>query len=253
MLLGVAAAALAAMVPVGVPAALRRPATSAAAADLRPDLARYRQADLELAGSGGARPGVVFMGDSITQLWPLAASFPRQGYLDRGIAGQTSGQILGRFGQDVMDLDPRVVVLLAGSNDLRLDLPASLTEANLARMVALAHSARIAVVLCTLPPVRHFPSAEMLGPRETAAQEAARLQGQAQALNGWIRSYAAGHGLALVDYYGALAGPDGGWGPGLTADGIHPSLAGYARMAPLVQRAIDPLLVSPPPPARSDH
>lgn len=234
------------MVHVGAPAALGRGSSAAGASALAPDLGRYRLADLRLSPPAPGRPRVVFMGDSITALWHLGRSFPGRGYLDRGISGQTSGQILDRFTQDVLDLSPRAVVLLAGSNDLRLDLPTAQTEADLARMVELAQGRGIAVVLGTLPPLEHFPAFDLVGPRQAPAAEAARLEREVGALDTWIRAYAAAHHVGLVDYYRVLAGPDRGWGPGLSVDGVHPSRAGYARMASLVQRAVAAALAAPP-------
>lgn len=216
---------------------------SPAAASGSADLAAYRAADRRLAASlGRRRPPAVFMGDSITQYWELSRSFPGRGFVDRGIAGQTSVQILGRFDQDVVSLRPRVVVLLAGTNDLRLDVPAATTEADIARMAALARTHRIGVVLATLPPVSGFPAGWLPGGREGPGDTRAALARRVAALNAWIVSFAGAHHLAVARYHAVLAGPDRGWGGGLTRDGVHPSAAGYARMAPVAARALDAVL-----------
>lgn len=197
------------------------------------NLARYREADLQLGRGGTHR--VVFIGDSITELWKLETSFPGAPYINRGISGQTSSQILLRFRQDAIDLHPSVVVILAGTNDIAGNTgPATLTqiEGNLESMAELARANHIGVVLCSVPPsVNYWWHPRLPNP-------AARIA----ALNRWLEAYAASKHYFYVNYYAAMKDAAGGFKHGLSVDGVHPSPAGYAVMAPLAQAGIDEAL-----------
>ncbi len=196
------------------------------------DLAHFHAADQQLGTPAAGTPRVVFIGDSITEGWKLEKSFPGKPYVNRGISGQTSAQILLRFRQDAIDLDPKVVVILAGTNDLAENTgPATLPqiEGNLESMADLARANRIAVVLCSvLPSVHYWWHAELPDP-------AARIA----ALNQWLKAYAAREHYVYVDYYAAMKDAAGGLPHNLSPDGVHPSAAGYAVMASLVQAGID--------------
>jgi acyl-CoA thioesterase I len=197
------------------------------------NLARYRAANLQLASKGSHR--VVFMGDSITEAWKLETSFPGKSYVNRGISGQTTSQILLRFRQDAIDLHPSVVVILAGTNDLAGNTgPATLRqiEGNLESMAQLARANHIAVVLCSVLPTVHYswhPQVPNPAPRIAA-------------LNKWLQAYAAREHHPYVNYYAAMKDAAGAFKPGLSADGVHPLPAGYAVMAPLAQAGIDEAL-----------
>jgi lysophospholipase L1-like esterase len=197
------------------------------------NLARYRAANLQLGPATAGR--VVFIGDSITEGWKLDSSFPGKSYINRGISGQTTSQILLRFRQDAIDLHPRVVVILAGTNDLAGNTgPATLAqiEGNLESMAQLASANHIKVVLCSvLPAVHYFWHPQLPNPA-----------GRIGALNGWLRAYAARDHYVYVDYYAAMKDAAGGPKPGLSKDGVHPLPAGYAIMAPLAQAGIDKAL-----------
>lgn len=197
------------------------------------NLARYRAEDLKL-GSGSTHR-VVFIGDSITEGWKLETSFPGKPYVNRGISGQTSSQILLRFRQDAIDLHPRVVVILAGTNDIAGNTgPTTLaqTEGNLESMAQLGRANHIAVVLCSVPPsVRYWWHPQLQNPAPRIA-----------ALNKWLEAYAAKEHIPYVNYYAAMKDAAGGYKPGLSADGVHPASAGYAVMAPLAQIGIDEAL-----------
>lgn len=197
------------------------------------NLARYRAANLQLGPATAGR--VVFMGDSITEGWKLDGSFPGKPYINRGISGQTTSQILLRFRQDVIDLHPRVVIILAGTNDIAGNTgPATLTqiEGNLESMAQLASANHIKVVLCSvLPAVHYFWHPQLPNPA-----------GRIAALNGWLRAYAARDHYIYVDYYDAMKDASGGMKHGLSKDGVHPLPAGYAIMAPLAQAGIDKAL-----------
>ena len=197
-------------------------------------LSRFREADLELGPPAPGQDRVVFMGDSITQGWNLERSFPGKPYINRGISGQTSPQMLLRFRQDVIDLQPKVVVILAGTNDIAENtgpMTPEETEGNLMSMAELARANGIRVVLCSVLPSVDFPWHRGLDP-------APRIVG----LNKWIRNYAAEKGYVYVDYYSAMKDAQGGLPPTLSRDGVHPLPAGYAIMAPLAEAGIEKAL-----------
>jgi acyl-CoA thioesterase I len=194
-------------------------------------LNRYREANAALPPPAREKR-VVFMGDSITEGWArfFAAEFPGKAYVNRGISGQTTPQMLVRFRQDVIALRPAAVVILAGVNDIAGNTgPATveMIEDNLMSMIDLARANGIAVVLCSLLPANRFPWRPDLAP----AQEIVLL-------NSWMRRYAARRGLTFVDFHAAMADQQQGLPSELSADGVHPNEAGYRVMAPLVERGI---------------
>jgi lysophospholipase L1-like esterase len=174
---------------------------------------------------------VVFFGDSITSRWETASFFAGKPYIDRGIPEQTTSQMLLRFRQDVIDLRPKAVVILAGSNDV-LDfnnpVATKIAEGNIESMVELAKLHGIRVILCSLPPTNHRNGVHNLDFSENV-----------RALNLWLRNYSAKEGLSYVDYYAALDDGTGTMKDGMSVDGVHPSESGYRIMGPLVQVAID--------------
>ena len=195
-----------------------------------PDLAKYREDDTKLGPPAKGEARVVFLGDSITEFWALSGSFPGKPYVNRGISGQTTPQILLRFRQDVIALKPRVVVILAGTNDIAENTgPTTLAaiEDNLASMVDLAKRNGIRVVLSSLVPALRYPWKPELAPVE-----------KIRALNDWIKDYAAKEGLVFLDYHSAMANDKRGLRAELSEDGVHPNQAGYAVMAPLAEKAI---------------
>ncbi|HET7103902.1 MAG TPA: SGNH/GDSL hydrolase family protein [Terracidiphilus sp.] len=197
-------------------------------------LARFRDEDASL---GPPKPGenrVVFMGDSITQGWHLDQSFPGKPYINRGISGQTSPQMLVRFRQDVIHLQPKAVVILAGTNDIAENTgPETMEqiEDNLASMADLATANDIRVVLCSVTPATDFWWHRGLHPAP-----------KIDALNTWIQSYAAKKGYVFVDYHSALKDSEDGLPRNLSPDGVHPLPAGYAIMARLVEAGIEKAL-----------
>jgi lysophospholipase L1-like esterase len=175
---------------------------------------------------------VVFMGDSITQLWSLhdAGFFAGKPYVNRGIAGQTTPQMLVRFRPDVIDLKPRVVHIMAGTNDIAGNTGPTTQEAiagNLVSMCELARAHGIAIVLGAVPPTRDFPWHVGLAPA-----------GKIRALNDWVRGYAHANRIVYADYHTPLADPDGGMKAALSGDGVHPNTAGYAVMDPIATEAV---------------
>jgi lysophospholipase L1-like esterase len=195
-------------------------------------LERYRADNAALGPPKSGEKRVVFMGNSITEGWAkfFPTMFPGKPYVGRGISGQTTPQMLVRFRQDVIALEPAVVVLLAGTNDIAGNTGPStleMIEDNLASMTELAKANGIAVVLSSVTPVFDYPWKKGLEP-------APRIV----ALNAWIKQYAQQHGAVYVDYHSALADGRQGFKADLAPDGVHPNEAGYRVMAPLVERAI---------------
>ena len=199
-----------------------------------PWLGRFKEADLALPAPAAGETRVVFMGDSITQGWHLDQSFPGKPYINRGISGQTTPQMVLRFHQDVVALKPSVVIILAGTNDVAGNtgpMTAEETENNIAAMAEMATANGIRVVLCSITPAFDFP----WRPGQTPAPRIA-------AINGWIKTYAAAHNYPYVDYYTAMKDERNGLPATLSHDGVHPLPAGYAVMAPLAQAGIDAAL-----------
>ena len=194
-------------------------------------LAHFKEADAML---GAPKPGedrVVFMGDSITEGWKLDQAFPGKPYVNRGISGQTTPQMLARFRQDVIDLQPKVVVILGGTNDIAGNTgPMTLeqTEGNLASMADLASANGIRVVLCSVLPALDYWWAPGLEPAPKIAQ-----------INAWLKNFAARKGYVYVDYYSAMKDDHGGLPATLSGDGVHPLPAGFAVMTPLAEAGIE--------------
>ena len=197
-----------------------------------PGLNQFREDDERLPP---AEPGrVVFLGDSITIGWKDRggnAFFPGKPYVNRGISGQTTPQMLIRFQQDVVALKPAAVVILAGINDIAGNtgpMTLAMTEANFKSMIAIAEANHIRVIVSSVLP---SSSIAWRGGRNPAQQ--------VRDLNAWLQQYATNHGCTWLDYYSALADSEGGMKPGLSKDGVHPTPAGYAVMTPLAEAAIE--------------
>ena len=194
------------------------------------NLCRYRAENAALAKQ--RRPRAVFIGDSITENWPAAdPGFFTGGVVGRGISGQTSPQMLLRFYADVVALHPRVVHILAGTNDLAGNTGPTTAQDyrnNVMAMTELALANGIRVVLGAIPPADHFSWRPELRPAAQLAE-----------LNDWLRHYAAARRVTFVDYYSLLAAKDGSMRADLTHDGVHPHRAGYALMRTLAERAIE--------------
>jgi acyl-CoA thioesterase I len=202
-------------------------------------LSRYGSDDSELPAPAPGEPRVVFLGDQIVEAWGANGRpfFPGRPYINRGITGQTTGQMLVRFRQDVIALKPKVVVIMGGTNDLTGVLGPG-TEGtvgdNITSMTELSRTNGIRVVLASLTPVCDC----------FKEQTAVRPQGKIIGLNGWLRDYAKASGAVYVNYYSALVeGRD--FKQALTADGLLPNDAGYQVMSRLVEQAIAAALASP--------
>jgi len=197
-------------------------------------LARYREANAKLGPPAGGESRVVFFGDSITDLWKLEDSFPGKPYVNRGIGGQTTPQMLVRFRQDVIDLHPKVVVILAGTNDIAGNTgPMSNEdiEANYASLAELARLNGIRVVYSSVLPVHNYTDRS----KDFFAQ---RPPKRILELNNWLRDYCAKNKIVYLDYFSALVDEPGMLKKDLAEDGLHPNAAGYKIMAPLAEAAI---------------
>ena len=225
--------------PPGSPAAQRlEEYRQSKAATLRDDfgeLARYRVANASLKPIARDEKRVVFFGDSITDMWNLAEYFPGKPYINRGISGQTTPQMLLRFRQDVIALAPKVVVILAGTNDIAGNTgPMSLEdiEANYASMADLARANSIRVVFSSILPVHNYTP-------ESQDFFAQRSPQKIVELNRWLKSYSAEHGEVYLDYFSPMVDEKGLLKRDLAEDGLHPNKAGYSIMAPLAAAAIE--------------
>jgi lysophospholipase L1-like esterase len=210
-----------------------------------PNLARYREANAKLVPAAAREKRVIFLGDSITDMWAeprFGGFFPGKPYVDRGISGQTTPQMLIRFRPDVIALKPKVVVILAGTNDLAGNTgPMSLAEieGDLASMAELARSNGIRVVLASVLPVSNYGHDDEGHPID---MRISRSPEKILELNAWIKKYAAEKGHVYLDYFSATVDEHGLLKKELSADGLHPNAAGYAVMAPLAEKAIQATL-----------
>jgi len=198
------------------------------------NLTRYAAANRQLGAPATGAPRVLLIGDSITDFWPTAdpAFFAGRpyAYVGRGISGQTSPQMLLRFRQDVLDLHPAVVVILAGTNDVAENTGPYQPQAtlnNLMSMAELALAHGIRVVLCSVLPAAEFPWRKQLRPAP-----------QIVALNAQIKAYARQQHFQYLNYHAALADERQGLKPAFANDGVHPTLAGYRVMEPLLTQAV---------------
>jgi len=201
-----------------------------------PMLAKYRETDLKLGAPAGENR-VVFMGDSITEGWHIEGPngyFPGKPYFNRGISGQTTPQMVLRFRQDVIDLKPKAVVILGGTNDIAGNTgPETVEEIEgyIESMTELATASGIKVVLCSITPAFDYPWKPGMEPAPKIL-----------AVNAWMKGLAADKGFVYVDYHAAMKDARDGLPATLSHDGVHPTAAGYAVMAPLVQAGIDKAL-----------
>jgi len=198
-----------------------------------PNLARYAEENAKLAPPKPGENRVVFMGDSITDAWgrKYGKFFPGKPYVNRGISGQTTPQMLIRFRPDVIALKPKAVVILAGTNDIAGNTgPMTLEQiqGNLMSMVELAKANGIRVVLASLLPVCDYikPQTERRPPEKI------------RALNAWMKEYARKNKLVYLDYHSAMVDDKQMFKRELTYDGLHPNEAGYDLMLPLAEKAV---------------
>lgn len=196
------------------------------------NIKKYEEANSKVKAPAANEKRVVFMGNSITDFWINTDSsfFAGKTYFDRGISGQTTGQMLVRFREDVINLKPAVVVILAGINDIAENNGPSKLEdvfGNIASMAELAKANHIKVVLSSVMPAFAFPWRPSINPVP-----------KVKALNEMIKAYADKNNIVYLDYFTAMADSRRGLPANLSKDGVHPNLEGYKVMEPLAEKAI---------------
>jgi acyl-CoA thioesterase-1 len=202
------------------------------------NVAKYHDANIHLAPPAAGEKRVVFFGDSITEAWAGDPNFfPGKSYIGRGISGQTTVQMLIRFQDDVINLHPAVVVILAGTNDIAENngpITLEAIEANLETMAKLAQANGIKPILCSVLPAFDYPWHPGLHPDQKIPE-----------LNRLIEAYCAQNHVVYLDYFPALVDARHGMRPELSKDGVHPNSTGYAVMVPLAEKAISKALEKP--------
>jgi lysophospholipase L1-like esterase len=196
------------------------------------NLAKYETQNNQLPPKQSREKRIVLMGDSITEFWSQIQPefFTNTSYINRGISGQTTPQMLIRFRPDVLDLHPDVVVILAGVNDIAGNTGPTTNDAifgNIISMVELAKANAIKVILCSVLPANNF----YWRPNEKAAETIIQL-------NQLIQSYAKEHDIPYVDYHSAMADAKNGLPKEFSEDSVHPNLKGYQTMQPLLEKAV---------------
>ena len=196
------------------------------------NLTRFQAKNEALGTPAKGEKRVVFMGNSITEGWinTCPEFFEGRPYINRGIGGQTTPQMLIRFRQDVINLHPKVVVILAGTNDIAGNTGPStleMIEDNLASMAEIAHANGIKVILCSVLPAYDYPWRKGMEPNVKIPE-----------LNKWIKNYAEKNKFIYLDYFSAMVDEKNGMQADLSGDGVHPNKNGYEIMQPMVEKAI---------------
>ncbi len=209
----------------------------------RDNLKRYAEDNRKLPAPDPAKPRVVFFGDSITDFWRLNEYFPDRNFVNRGISGQITGEMLGRLKADVINLRPAVVVILAGTNDLARGISLTGIEDNLLMMADLCDTYKIKVVMASVLPVSDYHKAENPSYERTPMRPPIFIN----ALNEWIETFCANRHHVYLNYHAAMVDAKGELKEDLGDDGLHPNAKGYRIMAPLaldaIQKALPPKVV----------
>ena len=203
----------------------------------RDQLNRYREANLKVPPPQPGRPRVVFFGDSITDGWPLNEYYPDKDYINRGISGQITSQMLARMQADVIAHKPVAMLILAGTNDIARGVPPEVIENNITMIAALAEAHKIKPVIATVLPVHDYNKAQNPAYEMTKR----RPLDQIRKLNTWMVAFCQDHNYIYLDYFSSMIDVDGFLKKELAEDGLHPNSAGYRVMAPLAQAALDKL------------
>ncbi len=201
----------------------------------RDNLNRYAEADSKLPAPRPENPRVVFLGDSITDFWRLNEYFGDRDFVNRGISGQITGQMLARMIADVVNLRPQAVLILAGTNDLARGVPLLAIENNLTMIADLADHYKIKVIFASVTPVSDYH--KDVDPNNARTKD--RSPSLIHSLNGWIKSICGDRGYTYLDYFDAMVDNTGMMQADLADDGLHPNSAGYRVMAPLALDAIN--------------
>jgi len=211
------------------------------------NLARYADMDSRSGPPKAGKPRVVFLGDSITDGWRLNEYFPDRDFINRGISGQITGQMLGRMQADVLNLQPAAVLVLGGTNDIARGISLTAIEDNLIMIADLAEAHKIKLILASVLPVSDYhkdvnPNYEMTRTRPPVT---------IRALNDWIKAFCTRRNLTYLDYYSDMVDASGQLKTDLADDGLHPNSAGYRIMAPLALASIEKVIrVAPEVPAK---
>lgn len=192
----------------------------------------YQTENQKLAPSASTEVRIVFFGDSITEFWDLTGAFPGRSYINRGIAGQTTAQMVVRFRSDVISLNPKAVLILAGINDIAGNtgpMTLEMIEGNYASIAELARINDIGIIFASVLPVHNYRGIQ---------QTEMRSPNQIRALNDWLRCYCVAHNHIYLDYYSHLVDGQGMLRAEFSEDGVHPNAEGYKVMASLADAAI---------------
>jgi len=201
-----------------------------------PQLNRYKEANAIVPAPVRSENRVVFMGDSITDIWKLSEYFPGKPYINRGIGGQTTPQMLIRFRPDVIALKPHAVLILAGTNDIAGNtgpMTLEMIENNYASMAELAKANGIKVIFASVLPIHDYGRTKV---SERRSPE------QILKLNEWLKGYCKANGHIYLDYFSKMVDDKGMLKVELANDGLHPNAEGYKVMAPLAESAIQQAL-----------
>ncbi len=208
----------------------------------RDQLARYAEANGKAGAPQPGKPRVVFLGDSITDGWRLNEYFSDRDFVNRGISGQITGQMLGRMKADVIDLKPAAVIVLAGTNDIARGIPVSVIENNLAMIADLAQAHNITPIFASVLPVSDYHKDENPAWEMTKRRPPETIRN----LNAWIQSFCRQRNYVYADYFSALVDQAGFLKAEAANDGLHPNSAGYRLMAPIALAAIDKAVPAAP-------
>jgi lysophospholipase L1-like esterase len=209
----------------------------------RDNLRRYAEANEKLGPPVEGRPRVVFLGDSITDGWRLHEYFPDRDFVNRGISGQITSEMLARMKADVIDLKPKAVLVLAGTNDIARGVPLNVIQDNLTMIADLAEHYDIHPIFASLLPISDYHKKD--NPQYERSKQ--RPPQTIAAMNQWIRGFCAKREYPFVNYYAEMADASGFLKPDLADDGLHPNAKGYRIMAPLALAAVTKAAVPPPP------
>jgi lysophospholipase L1-like esterase len=215
----------------------------------RDALARYADANARTSPPQNGKTRVVFLGDSITDGWRLNEYFPGEDYINRGISGQITGQMLGRMQADVIAHEPNVMVLLAGTNDIARNVSVEAIRNNITMIADLAAAHRIKPVLASILPIHDY-NKEQNPSFERSTQ---RPPQTIRALNEWLQGFCKERSYLYLDYFTATVDQSGFLKRDLADDGLHPNSAGYRVMAPLAADAIAKAVVQRPAPAAPER
>lgn len=211
----------------------------------RDNLRRYAEANSKLPAPAANQARVIFYGDSITDGWRLNEYFPNRDFVNRGISGQITGQMLGRFQADVIALKPAAVLILAGTNDIARGVAPSTIQANFQMMGDLANQHNIRLAVATILPVSDYHKDK----NPSWARTRQRPPHAISEMNAWLKNFCGERGYTLVNYFDAMKNAEGLLTIDLADDGLHPNAKGYRVMAPLALAGIESAL-NPPKPER---